>query len=66
MQAEFDRERQDILSKASEKMQKVVAKLAEDKGLDVVIDTSQAVYFKPALEITADAVTAYNKTNPAK
>jgi outer membrane protein len=66
LQGEFDRERQDILSKAADKMQKVVTKLAEDKGLDVVIDTTQAVYFKAALDITNDAVAAYNKANPAK
>jgi outer membrane protein len=66
LQGEFDRERQDILSKAADKMQKVVARLAEDKGLEVVIDTTQAVYFRPALDITADAVAAYNKANPAK
>ena len=66
LQAEFDRERQDILAKASEKMQKAVASVAEAKGLDFVIDTTQAVYFKPALDITPDAVAAYNKANPGK
>src|SRR5262245_30009802 len=30
IQGEFDRERQDILAKAADKMQKVVSKLAED------------------------------------
>ena len=66
LQAEFDRDRQDILGKAGEKMQKIVTQVAEGKGVDVVIDTTQAVYFKPALDITADAVAAYNKANPAK
>ena len=66
LQAEFDRDRQDILGKAGEKMQKIVIQVAEAKGLDVVIDTTQAVYFKPALDITADAVAAFNKANPAK
>lgn len=66
LQAEFDRDRQDILGKAGEKMQKIVTQVAEAKGLDVVIDTTQAVYFKPALDITADAVAAFNKANPAK
>jgi outer membrane protein len=66
LQSEFDRERQDVLSKAAEKMQKIVAKLAEEKGLDFVIDTTQAIYFKPAMDITTDVVAAYNKANPAK
>ena len=66
LQQDFERDRQDILGKASQKMQQVVGKLAEEKGLDVVIDVTQTVYFKPALDITADATTAYNKTYPAK
>jgi outer membrane protein len=66
LQADVDRERQDILAKAANKMTEIVKKLAEEKGLDVVIDVTQAVYFKPALEITSDALAAYNKAYPAK
>jgi outer membrane protein len=66
LQQDFERERQDILGKASQKMQQVIAKLAEEKGLDVIIDASQTLYFKPTLDITNDAVAAYNKANPAK
>ena len=66
LQADFDRDRQDILAKASQKMQTVVTKLAEEKGLDMIVDASQTLYFKPALDLTADAVAAYNKAYPAK
>ena len=66
LQQEFDRDRQDILAKAAQKMQTVVKKLAEDKGYDVVVDVSQMLYFKPTLDITPDALAAYNKTYPAK
>ena len=66
LQQDFDRERQDILGKASQKMQQVITKLAEEKGLDVIVDASQALYYKPALDLTNDAVAAYNKTYPAK
>ena len=66
LQADFDRDRQDILGKAAVKMQEVVKKIAEEKGYDVVIDVSQAVYTKPALDVTADALAAYNKAYPAK
>jgi outer membrane protein len=65
-QQEFDRDRQEILQKAAVKMQAVIKKLSEDKGLDLVVDVSQTLYFKPALDITADALAAYNKANPVK
>ncbi len=47
-------------------MQQVIAKLAEEKGVDVIIDASQTLYFKPTLDLTTDAVAAYNKAYPAK
>jgi outer membrane protein len=65
-QQEFDRDRQEILQKAAVKMQAVIKKLSEEKGLDLVVDVSQTLYFKPALDITADALAAYNKANPVK
>jgi outer membrane protein len=66
LQADFDRDRQEILGKASQKMQAVITKLAEEKGMDIIIDSSQTLFFKPTLDLTADATTAYNKANPAK
>ena len=66
LQGDVDRDRNDILAKSSEKMQAVVQKLAEEKGLDVVLDVSQAVYFKPALDITKDATAAFDKAHPVK
>jgi outer membrane protein len=66
LQADVEKDRQDILGKASQKMQQVIAKLAEEKGVDVIIDASQTLYFKPALDLTTDAVAAYNKAYPAK
>jgi outer membrane protein len=47
-------------------MQTIVQKLAEEKGIDVVIDISNTVYFKPALEITTESIAAYDKAYPAK
>jgi outer membrane protein len=44
----------------------VIKKLAEDKGLDLIVDVTQTLYFKPALDITAEALAAYNKANPVK
>ncbi len=66
LQQEFDKDRQDILGKAAQEMQEVVKKLAEEKGYDIVIDVSQALYFKPAMDVTAEALAAYNKAYPAK
>jgi len=66
LQQDFDRDRQEVLGKASMRMQEVVKKLAEEKGLDLVVDVSQTLYFKPALDITPEALTAYNKAYPAK
>jgi outer membrane protein len=66
LQADVDRERNEILSKSTQKMSEVVKKIAEEKGFDLVVDVSTTVYFKPAMEITTDAIAAYNKAYPAK
>jgi outer membrane protein len=66
LQADVDRERNDILARSSQRMSDVVKKMAEEKGVDLVVDVSNTVYFKPALDITVEATAAYDKTHPAK
>jgi len=66
LQGDVDRERNEVLGKSTQKMGEVVKKLAEEKGYDIVVDISNTIYFKPALEITNDALAAYNKAYPAK
>lgn len=66
LQTDVDADRNDILGKAGAKMKSVVEKLAVEKGLDMVVDVSQTIYFKPALEITKDVIAAYDKANPVK
>jgi outer membrane protein len=66
LQDDVQRERDEILGKSSQQMQSVVQKLAEEKGIDVVIDISNTVYFKPALEITTESIAAYDKAYPPK
>ena len=66
MNADVEKDRQDILAKMSQKMQDVIDKLSKEKGLDLVVEASQTLYMKPELDITADATAAYNKANPAK
>ena len=66
LQADENRARQDILTRAGRQMTEVVRKIAEARGLDVVIDISNTLYFKPALDITAEATAAYDKAYPAQ
>jgi len=66
LQADVERDRQAILQHAGAQMTEVVRKLATDQGLDVVVDVSSTVFFKPALEVTDAAVAAYDKTYPVK
>jgi outer membrane protein len=66
LQADVERERNDILGRSSQRMQAVVKKVAEAKGIDLVVDISNTVYFKPDLEITTESIAAYDKEYPAK
>jgi outer membrane protein len=66
LQADATAYRNDVLSKSSEKMQAVVKKLAEEKGVDLVVDTTTALYYKEAMDITKDAIAAYDKAYPPK
>src|SRR5437899_146931 len=50
LQADVDRDRNEILQKASLKMGDVVKKLAEEKGYDIVVDAPYAPYFKARSE----------------
>lgn len=66
VQADVDRERGEILNRGGQRMTEVVKKLAEEKGLDLVVDASNAIFFKPAMEITNEAIAAYDKQYPLK
>jgi outer membrane protein len=66
LQADVENHRNDVLQRVGRQMQAVVQKLAEEKGFDVVMDSANTVYFKTALEITAEATAAYDKTYPVK
>jgi len=66
MQADVTAERNEILGSSGKKMKDIVQKLAEEKGLDVIVDEQSTLFFKPALDLTADAIAAYDKTYPAK
>jgi outer membrane protein len=66
LQGDVDRERNEILARSGSRMQEVVKKIAEERSLDIVIDISNTVYHKPALDITKDATAAYDKAYPVK
>jgi outer membrane protein len=64
LQEDVERERTEIIQRAGTRMQEVVKKVADEKGLDVVVDSASTVFFKAVFEITADATAAYNKAYP--
>jgi outer membrane protein len=66
LQADVDRERNDILARTSQRLKQVLDKIATDKSLDVIIDAADTVFFKPALDITKEATAAYDKAYPVK
>jgi outer membrane protein len=66
LQEDADRDRNDILQRAGTRMQEVVKKLADEKGLDLVVDSANTLFYKPNLDLTSDAVVAYNKAYPVK
>jgi outer membrane protein len=66
LQDDVNNERNTVLQRAGLRMTEIVKKLADEKGLDVVVDVTNTVSFKPALEITTEATTAYDKAYPLK
>jgi outer membrane protein len=66
LQADVDAERQDVLGHVGRQMSDVVKSLAQEKGVDVIIEVSNTLYFKPALDLTAAATAAYDKAYPVK
>jgi len=65
LQADLDRDKNDILQKSAGKMSDVLKKLADEKGYDLVVDAPYAPYFKASLDITKDLIAAYDKAYPA-
>lgn len=64
LQADVDRDRNDILARVSQHMRDVVTKIASEKGLDLVVDAANAIFYKPAMDLTAEATAAYDKSFP--
>jgi Skp family chaperone for outer membrane proteins len=62
---EATRAREEVIPRITQKMVEVVKKLADVKALDLVIDTANVVFSKQAMDITAEAIAAYDKQYPA-
>ncbi|MBX9603467.1 MAG: OmpH family outer membrane protein [Bryobacteraceae bacterium] len=66
LQGDVERERNEIIGRAAQRMNDIVKRLSETKGLDLVVDVTTTIYFKPALDITAEATAEYDKAHPLK
>ena len=66
LRADVERDRNEILARAQTRIVEIVKKVSDEKGLDVVVEASAVITFKPALDITNDVVAAYDKQFPAK
>jgi outer membrane protein len=65
-QEDLDRDQNEELQKVGSRMRDLVTKLADSKGYDIVVDAGNAVYFKPAFDLTQEAITTFDKTYPVK
>lgn len=65
LQDEATRAREEIIPRITQKMVEVVKKLADAKALDLVIDTANVVFSKQTMDITTEAIAAYDKQYPA-
>jgi len=66
LQDEVNRDRQDVLQRIGKNLQEVIKKVADEKGLDLVVDSTAALFSKPAMDISADVTAAYDKAYPVK
>jgi outer membrane protein len=66
LKADVTAERNEILGTSGRRMREIVQKLAEEKGVDVIVDEQSTLFFKPALDLTSEAITAYDKAYPVK
>ena len=66
LQDDVNRERQDVLARVGKNLQEIIKKVAEEKGLDLVVDSNSALYFKDPMDISAEVSAAYDKAYPVK
>jgi outer membrane protein len=64
--ADVEADRDEAVRKASTRMQELLKKVAEEKGLDLIIDSAAAPFVKSGIDITDQVVAAYDKAYPVK
>jgi outer membrane protein len=64
--ADFEAERDEAVRRASTRMQELLKKVAEEKGLDLIVDSAAAPFVRTGIDITDQVVAAYDKAYPAK
>ncbi|MGD0014943.1 MAG: OmpH family outer membrane protein [Bryobacteraceae bacterium] len=63
-QEELEAERNDLFTRNGQQMREVVRKLADERGFDLVVEAGSTLFAKPALDITRDAITAFDVAHP--
>ena len=66
LQGEVEAERNTILQRTGRQLREVVTKLATTKDLDVVIDSTNTLFVKGTLDLTNEAIAAYDQAYPVK
>jgi Skp family chaperone for outer membrane proteins len=66
LQEGFEGDRDAALRLVSSRMNDVAKKFAEDKKLDMLVDTTALHFFRPADDVTDQLIAAYNAAHPAK
>ena len=64
-QADADFDRNEILGAGARTMREVIAELAAARDLDIIVDVSNTLFFKPALDLSSEATAAYNRKTQA-
>jgi outer membrane protein len=65
LQEAADSARQDILPKCTQRMVEVLKKLSEEKGFDLIVESTVTYFSKAGMDITTEATAAYDKAYPA-
>ncbi len=66
LQDDVNHERDAVIQSAGQRMTEIIKKILDERGLDAIVDTTQLVAFKPALEITTEVIAAFDKAYPLK
>jgi outer membrane protein len=66
LQGDVEAERNTILQRTGRQLREVVTKLATTRDLDVVIDSSNTLFVREALDLTNEVIAAYDQAYPAK